>query len=230
MIKTKNVLVVDDDLDIINMLDLILRKAGYGFHFATNGQDGIQACAQNTPDIILLDVMMPEMDGVEVLATLRQITQVPVIMVTAVGQEDTVVQSFDLGADDYVIKPFSPKVLVARIEAILNRVERQLNLPSIELVCNGLKIHLVEKTVTFQGSNIDVTPLEYDLLSYMIQRKGLNIAKAELFQEVWGYDMPEDDLNIVEVAIRRLRKKIEPVPSKPRYILTVRGFGYRLCE
>jgi DNA-binding response OmpR family regulator len=224
------ILFADDDADIKELVGLILQKEGMSVCFADNGLKAIDTWRKNTFDLIVLDIMMPVMDGLEACRRIRRVSDIPIIMLTSLGQEQDVVMGFEVGADDYIIKPFRPRELIARIQAVHNRFSKFKEIERRRLAFKNLVLDLDARQVIFWGRNIEVTRLEFQLLQYLIQNAGVVISKDDLLQNVWGYDRSIEDTNLIEAAIRRLRKKLETDPSRPRFIQTVWGTGYRLGD
>lgn len=224
------ILFADDDADIKELVGLILQKEGMSVTFADNGLKAIDTWRKNTFDLIVLDIMMPVMDGLEACRRIRRVSDIPIIMLTSLGQEQDVVMGFEVGADDYIIKPFRPRELIARIQAVHNRFSKLKEIERRRLAFKNLVLDLDARQVIFWGRNIEVTRLEFQLLQYLIQNAGVVISKDDLLQNVWGYDRSIEDTNLIEAAIRRLRKKLESDPSRPRFIQTVWGTGYRLGD
>ncbi len=228
------ILFVDDDTDIRELIRIVLPRAGFSVLLAENGLQALEMYSRNQVGLVILDIMMPNMDGLEVCRRIRQVADTPIILLTARGQEEDVVEGFEAGADDYIVKPVRPKELVARIQAILNRVERQREETPHNLIYKHLTLDLDARRVTYYGKNIPVTPLEFQLLQYLIERQGSVLSKEDLLHNVWGYAKAADDINLdmnlIEAAIKRLRKKIESDPSRPQYIQTVWGTGYRMGD
>lgn len=229
-----HILFVDDDTDIRELIRIVLHRSGFNVLSAENGVQALEMYSRNQVGLVILDIMMPNMDGLEVCRRIRQVADTPIILLTARGQEEDVVEGFEAGADDYIVKPVRPKELVARIQAILNRVERLREETPHHLMYKHLALDLDARRVTYYGKNIPVTPLEFQLLQYLIERQGSVLSKEDLLHNVWGYAKAADDINLdmnlIEAAIKRLRKKIESDPSRPQYIQTVWGTGYRMGD
>ncbi|MFQ5855804.1 MAG: response regulator transcription factor [Anaerolineae bacterium] len=221
------ILVIDDDTTLLNLLRQSLSKAGYDVITATNGLNGLQKMYEERPDLIILDVMMPRMDGWETCQRIREMSQVPIIMLTAKDEEANKIKGFDYGVDDYVTKPFSFAELTARVGAVLHRTRQRppLRKPAIYRV-DDLMIDLENRRVTKDGDVLDLTPTEYRLLATLVENAGRVLSHEQLLSDVWG---PEyvDDTGYVKRYIWYLRQKLEDDPSHPKYILTERGFGYR---
>jgi DNA-binding response OmpR family regulator len=221
------VLLVDDDSTLLNLLGRFLREQRFEVFEAANGTIGIRLAHQERPDLILLDVMLPGMDGWETCARLREMSNVPIIMLTAKATEADKLRGFRLGVDDYVTKPFSFAELAARIQAVLARAESVNRKGPGEFAYGGITLDMERYQAALDGRNLELTPTEFRLLEALVRRAGKVAMDSELIQEVWGAYRP-DDTGLVRRYILMLRKKIETDPSKPVRILTVRGFGYRL--
>lgn len=221
------ILVIDDDATLLNLLQQSLGRAGYDVITATNGLNGLQKMYEEHPDLIILDVMMPRMDGWETCRRIREMSQVPIIMLTAKDEEADKIKGFDYGVDDYVTKPFSFAELTARVAAVLHRTRQRPphRRPAIYHV-DDLVIDLENRRVTKNGDVLDLTPTEYRLLATLVENAGRVLSHEQLLSDVWG---PEyvDDTGYVKRYIWYLRQKLEDDPSHPKYILTERGFGYR---
>lgn len=224
------ILVADDNPETRELIGLVLKDAGMEVIFAENGSELLVRWRSNQVDLIILDVMMPVMDGFEACRRIRRVSDIPIIFLTARDQEREVVNGFEIGADDYIVKPFRPAEFVARIQAILSRLERQRADSGRRLFFDNLVLDLDARKVVARGKTIEVTPLEFQLLQYLMQNIGVVISKENLLQNVWGYAEAAGDMNLIEAAIRRLRRKLELDPSEPEYIHTVWGAGYRFGE
>lgn len=224
------ILVADDNPETRELIGLVLKDARMEVIFAENGSELLVRWRSNQVDLIILDVMMPVMDGFEACRRIRRASDIPIIFLTARDQEREVVNGFEIGADDYIVKPFRPAEFVARIQAILNRLERQRADSGRRLFFDNLVLDLDARKVVARGKTIEVTPLEFQLLQYLMQNIGVVISKENLLQNVWGYAEAAGDMNLIEAAIRRLRRKLELDPSEPEYIHTVWGAGYRFGE
>ncbi|HHX65333.1 MAG TPA: response regulator transcription factor [Chloroflexi bacterium] len=222
-------LLVDDDATLIKALEIYLSRAGYEIHSAANGVEGLRKLFDLRPDLVVLDVMMPQLDGWETCQRIRDMSTVPIIMLTARGQESERVKGLELGADDYVAKPFSLKELEARIEAILRRTRgsESMQRPKVLYMSDGLVIDSEAWEVRRKGERIELTSTEARLLFYLAENAGRVLSHRQILTEVWG---PEyiDNLDYTKLFVWRLRQKIEDDPSRPRYILTERGIGYRM--
>ncbi|MGK7916453.1 MAG: response regulator transcription factor RpaB [Prochloraceae cyanobacterium] len=226
----KKILVVDDEASIRRILKTRLSMIGYEIATAADGKEALEKFPHIQPDLVVLDVMMPKLDGYGVCEQLRQKSDLPIIMLTALGDIADRITGLELGADDYVVKPFSPKELEARIRSILRRVEKKdaSRLPSSGIIHIGsLKIDTNKRQVYKQNERIRSTRMEFSLLEGLVNRSGEPISRKELLKEVWGYrSQHTSDTQVVNVHISRLRTKLENDPSHPELILTVRGSGY----
>jgi two-component system KDP operon response regulator KdpE len=220
------VLVVDDDKTLVRLMREALSKAEFDVITASNGIDALQELYAKQPDLILLDVMMPRMDGWETAQRVRQMSQIPIIMLTAKDEEGDKLKGFAAGVDDYVTKPFSFAEIVVRVQAVLNRA-RQVppDHKSKRFASGALVIDTDSRRVTKDGKVIDLTPTEYRLLATLAENSGRVLSHEQLLNKVWGYEFGEDT-GYVKRYIWYLRRKIEDDPRKPEYILTERGFGY----
>ena len=217
------VLVVDDDAALAEMLGIVLRGEGFDPVFCADGARAVAAFRESDPDVILLDLMLPGMDGVDICKEIRKESGVPIVMLTARSDTQDVVRGLESGADDYVVKPFKPKELVARIRARVRRREEQQ--PGT-LSIGDLQIDVAGHQVRRGGVPLTLTPLEFDLLACLARRPGQVLTRESLLQEVWGYRHAADT-RLVNVHVQRLRAKIERDPERPEIVLTVRGVGYK---
>ena len=217
------VLVVDDDAALSEMLGIVLRGEGFEPMFCADGAQAVQAFRDSRPDIVLLDLMLPGMDGIDICRIIRQESGVPIVMLTARGDTVDVVVGLEAGADDYIVKPFKSKELVARIRA---RVRRHEDVSNSHLAIGDLTIDVNAHTVTRGGLPLALTPLEFDLLVCLAKKPGQVFTREVLLQEVWGYRHAADT-RLVNVHVQRLRAKIEYDPDQPEVVLTVRGVGYK---
>jgi len=221
-------LVVDDERPIADILKFTLEKEGYQVICAYDGEEAIEMVHAEKPDLILLDLMLPGRDGMDVCKTVRQSYEMPIIMLTAKDSELDKVLGLEFGADDYVTKPFSARELAARIKAHLRRQKPRSEEPVRHSIrVNDLEIDVDSYTVTKQGEVLDVTYREFELLLYLARHQGQVMTRDHLLQAVWGYDY-FGDARTVDVTVRRLREKIEDDPSQPKYIITRRGLGYTM--
>ncbi|GEN31206.1 two-component system response regulator VicR [Cerasibacillus quisquiliarum] len=223
----QKILVVDDEQPIADILKFNLEKEGYDVVCAYDGDEAIQMAKDEKPDLILLDIMLPNKDGNEVCREIRKTQSMPIIMLTAKDAEIDKVLGLELGADDYVTKPFSNRELIARVKANLRR---QAHVPNTEeenndIEIGNLMIHLDAYTVTRDGEEIELTHREFELLHYLARHVGQVMTREHLLETVWGYDY-FGDVRTVDVTVRRLREKIEEDPSEPTWIITRRGVGY----
>ncbi|MFC9886945.1 response regulator transcription factor [Streptomyces pilosus] len=219
------VLVVDDDPTVAEIVAGYLDRAGYVVDRAGDGPEALDRAAANRPDLVVLDLMLPGMDGLEVCRRMRGHGPVPVIMLTARGDEDDRILGLEVGADDYVTKPFSPRELVLRVESVLRRTRRVPGAASGLLRAAGLSLDPASRRATKHGDELALTVREFDLLAYFLGHPGRAYGRDELMREVWGWDF--GDLSTVTVHVRRLRGKVEDDPARPRLIRTVWGVGYR---
>ncbi len=219
-------LVIDDDKTLLRLLQEALSKAGYQVILTSNGIDGLQELYARQPDLVLLDVMMPRMDGWETLSRIRQISRVPVIMLTAKDSEQDKVRGFNLGVDDYVTKPFSFAELVARAGAVLRRARATAPATKNKRYSSGdLVLDVDAHRVTKAGKLVELTPTEFRLLETLAEHAGRVLTHEQLLEKVWGYDAGEDT-GYIKRYIWYLRQKLEDDPTNPQHILTERGFGY----
>lgn len=224
-IMDRTVLVVDDDRKIVDLVSLYLKKEGYRVLVAYDGQEALDVARRKQPDLIVLDLLLPEIDGIDVCRILRSESWVPIIMLTARSTDEDKIQGLQLGADDYVTKPFNPRELVARVRTVLRRVapeeERGNDMRFGDLVISPLR-----HEVLVRGQAVNLTPTEFRLLVTLAREPGRAFTRSELLDRVFGYDY-EGMERTVDVHIMNLRRKIEPEPGKPRYIISVPGVGYR---
>lgn len=225
----RRILVVDDEERMVRFIRMNLEHDGYQVMEALNGRQAIDKL-RDTPDLILLDVMMPDLDGFDVLETVRQVSTVPVIMLTAKGEEDDRVRGLELGADDYITKPFSPRELVSRVKAVLRRTEGATgSMHGLIEVDERLRIDFDRREIWLEGKLVKLRPTEYRLLYHLVQNAGWVVSHDQLLQKVWGYEY-RDEPHYVRLYINYLRQKLEKDPSDPHYILTERGVGYRFVD
>ncbi|MFF9815133.1 response regulator transcription factor [Streptomyces sp. NPDC014006] len=217
------VLVVDDDPTVAEVVAGYLARAGCTVDRAEDGPTALEQAARNRPDLVVLDLMLPGMDGLDVCRRIRESAPVPVIMLTARGDEDDRILGLEVGADDYVTKPFSPRELVLRVQSVLRRTRPG---PATQpLAAGGLTLDPASRRVTRNGVELALTLREFDLLAFFLQHPGRACSREDLMREVWGWDF--GDLSTVTVHVRRLRAKVEDDPARPRLIQTVWGVGYR---
>ena len=217
------IMVVDDDQDLAEMLGIVLNGAGYEVDLVGRGDEVMPIFTAQNPDLILLDVMLPGLSGVEVCKLIREKSMVPIVMLSAKGDKQDVVAGLEAGADDYMIKPFDPSELVARMKVRLRRSTAEV---SSDLQIGNIKIDQIEHSIIRDGQIIALTRLEFDLLVALAKEPGRVFSREALLSEVWGY-RPATDTRLVNVHIQRLRSKVELDPENPTIILTVRGVGYK---
>ena len=215
------ILIVEDELRIRFLLRDYLMKENFNVFEASDGEEGLIAFSNQKIDLVILDIMMPKMDGITMLEKLREVSTVPVILLTAKGEEEDKLQGYDYGADDYITKPFSPKVLIAKVKALLKRTRD--NLDSSYQEFNGLTINKLSHEVKVDGTEILLSPKEYELLVYLITNEGIALSRDNILDNVWGLDY-YGDIRTVDTNIKRLREKLL---SKSNCIVTVRGSGYK---
>lgn len=224
------ILVVDDEARMRRFVRMNLELEGYRVSEAADGLEALDKVREELPALVVLDVAMPRMDGFESLQYIRQISDVPVIMLTVKAEEEDRVRGLDLGADDYVTKPFSPRELASRIRAVLRRVESSTaETGELLVVDDGLSIDFARREVIARGERIRLRPTEYRLLYHLVENAGWIVPHETLVRKVWGPEY-EDDKQLLRLYVTYLRKKIEPDLSNPRYILTERGIGYRFMD
>lgn len=225
----RKILIVDDEKNIADIIAFNLKKEGYQVIQAADGEEGVRKALEENPDLILLDIMMPKMDGYEACKKIREKKNTPIIMLTARAEELDKVLGLELGADDYVTKPFGVRELMARVKANLRktviREEVVEEKPAAEGNFGRLDINAERYEVRKDGKSLDLTLREFELLKFLSERKGQVFSRETLLEKVWGYEY-YGDVRTVDVTIRRLREKIEDAPGKPVYILTKRGVGY----
>jgi len=222
------VLIVDDEKPIVTLLTFNIEKAGFDTDVAYDGMEAIKKAENNSYDLIILDVMLPKMDGMDVCKYLRENKiDTPILMLTAKGGELDKVLGLELGADDYLTKPFSPREVIARIKAILRRVNRSNPTTVQSIQIKDLIIFPEKYEVEFHGKQIDFTRIEFELLLYLARHQGIALSRDQLLREIWNYEFA-GDTRIVDVHISRLREKIESDTRNPKYIKTIHGLGYKM--
>ncbi|GAC1343969.1 MAG: response regulator transcription factor [Ktedonobacteraceae bacterium] len=238
----RKILVVDDEAVLVETIAYNLEQAGYQVITASDGASALQAAQREIPDLIILDIMLPEMDGLEVCRQLRResnTSTTPIMMLTARGDEIDKVVGLEVGADDYVTKPFGRRELLARVRALLRRAEymptsgehftsetsNEVPKPNRELVAGPLRIDLAGRRVNCRGQELELQPKQFELLTYLVRNRGTVLTRDQLLHNVWGYDYA-GDTRTVDVHVRWLREKLEEDPANPRLIQTVRGVGY----
>ncbi|MCL4533838.1 MAG: response regulator transcription factor [Bacteroidetes bacterium] len=220
------VLVVDDDEALVKALLLALQDEGYRSVGATSGREALRQVYEHHPDLIILDLMMPDMDGYETCRRVRDVSNVPILMLTAKTSEEDMIKGLDSGADDYVVKPFGVKALLARVQALLRRAEfPSTDRVTTKLVNGDLEMDLVLRRVTIGGKHVKLTPTEFRLLSCLMQRPGETVSHKDLLTRVWGPEYQEES-QYLKLYIGYLRRKVEPDPKRPARIISERGFGY----
>jgi len=227
--KTK-LLIIEDDADLVKALELYFSRAGYEVVTAANGLEGLQVLYKERPDIVILDIAMPKLDGWEVCRRIRELSQVPIVILTARVQEDERVKGLKLGADDYVVKPFSLKELDARLEAVLRRARAARPMKEGVIFANNeLVIDSDRLIVTREGRHVELTPTELRLLLFLAENEGRVLTHKQILEKIWGAEYV-DDVDYVKLFVYRLRRKIESDAENPRYILSERGIGYRFVN
>lgn len=228
--RGRRILVVDDEERMVRFIRLNLEHDGFRVSEAYRGIQALNLMRSELPDLILLDVMMPDIDGFEALKIIREISSVPVIMLTAKGEEEDRIRGLELGADDYITKPFSPRELVSRVRAVLRRTESASGRTHGPIeVDERLKLDFDRHEVWVEDQLVQLRPTEYRLLYHLVQNAGWVISHEQLLAKVWGYEY-RDEPHYVRLYINYLRKKLEKEPSNPKYILTERGVGYRFID
>ena len=228
----KKILVVDDEKSIVDILVFNLFKEGYQTVEAYDGTTGLQMALAENPDLILLDLMLPGMDGFEVCRSLRdQGCAIPIIMLTAREEEANKVLGLELGADDYITKPFSVRELMARVKANIRRNDMQAgHAPTVKVGQERITVDTKSMTIAKDGATLELTQREYELVRVLYANKGQVLSREALMEQVWNYEGYVGDVRAVDVAVRRLREKIEDDPAEPRFIITRRGLGYTFGE
>jgi two-component system KDP operon response regulator KdpE len=224
----ERILVVDDDPVLLQVIETSLKQGQYEVTVALNGEDGLRLLSATKPHLVVLDIMMPNIDGWEMCSRIRKVSTIPIIMLTALGSQADIVRGLNVGADDYLVKPFHKDELLARVSAVLRRA----NMPPpsakapLRFGDGELVIDPVDRQVILAGQHIELTPTEFDLLLFMAHRPGRILSTESIFENVWSYDS-DANLESVKWYMWRLRQKIEQKPSSPKYIVTERGVGYR---
>jgi two-component system, OmpR family, KDP operon response regulator KdpE len=222
----RRILVCDDEPQILRALRVILRDAGFEVITAASAEEALDRSAVHPPDAAIVDLVLPDRDGIEVTRSIREWSEMPILVLSAVGEEAEKIRALDAGADDYVTKPFGPGELVARLNAVLRRAAGDRDEPRI--VVDGLELDLAAHSVALAGRPIHLTPTEYELLRTLVRGRGRLMTHSTLLREVWG-PAYEDDTQLLRAHVANLRRKIEPEPSKPRYVTTDPGIGYRFA-
>lgn len=227
--KGKRILVVDDEPRMIGFIRMNLELESHQVFEARNGIEALDVIRTQLPDLVLLDVMMPELDGFETLRMLREFSDIPVIMLTAKGEESDKVTGLELGADDYITKPFGTRELTSRIKAIFRRLEKPTTDQAVLRIDDRLSIDFNRREVIVAGEPVKLRPTEYRLLYHLIRNAGWTVPHDQILQKVWGYEY-RDEAHYVRLYVNYLREKIEADPSNPQYIMTERGVGYRFVD
>ncbi|HHR85946.1 response regulator transcription factor [Candidatus Bipolaricaulota bacterium] len=224
----KRILIVDDEEMIVRTVKAYLDQEGFKTYTAYDGEGALRAFNEKGPDLIVLDLMLPKLSGIEVTKKIRATSTVPIIMLTAKASEADRVVGLELGADDYVVKPFSPRELVARVRAVLRRIDGETG-ASDRIVSGKLEIDLRSREVLVDGESVELTPTEFDLLAYLARHPGQVFTRLQLLREVQGYTY-DAFARTIDTHVKNLRHKIEKDPKGPKYILTVHGVGYRFTR
>jgi len=224
----KTILIIEDDLSIQNFLRLALKTKGYKPIISDKGLSGISIFMSNNPDAILLDLGLPDIDGIQVLNQIRQLSDIPIIIISARGQEREKVNALDLGADDYITKPFNIEELLARIRVAIRRYKPQDN-KNTEFIIDNLKIDFDKRRVYVKGEEVHFTPIEYKMLLLLVNNRGKVLTHKFIQNEIWGYPA-SDDFQTLRVFMATIRRKLEDDTTKPRYIMTEVGVGYRFSD
>jgi len=227
MSQGPRVLVVDDEPQIVRGLRVVLRNAGFEVDAAGTKEEALDALSHRPPDAVLLDLVLPDGSGVDVCRQVREWSRVPIVVVSAVGDEREKVRALDAGADDYVTKPFGSQELAARLRAVLRRASDSGSEPAIEI--GDLVIDLADRRVSRGGEQIHLTPIEFDLLRVLAQNRGRLVTHRQLLHEVWGPSYG-DETHYLRVHVAHIRRKLEVDPARPRYLITEPGVGYRLYD
>ena len=222
------ILVVDDEPDIRNVLRLLLTSRGYSVEEAANGREALEQVQKNAYDLIILDIMMPEMNGVDACAALREISSAPVLFLTAKDQDADKQEAFHSGGDDYLVKPFSNQELFLRVEALVRRSRIYKGKGEAPTLISSLEVNRERGTVSKRGEPIDVTKTEFELLMFLIENRGVPVSTRSLYENVWKEKYLPSSANTVMVHILKLRKKLEDDPSNPKLIRTIWGKGYQI--
>jgi DNA-binding response OmpR family regulator len=225
----RTILVVEDEMKIARVVRDYLAQAGYEVLVAGDGDSAIAAARGSKPDLIVLDLGLPRRDGLDVTRELRRTSNVPIVMLTARGDEAERIVGLELGADDYVVKPFSPKELVARVRAVLRRLDTAGAGPAEIVRVGGLEVDVPRMRVSVAGRPVDLTPTEFQLLVTLARQPGRVFTRAQLLDAVHGVAV-ESYERAIDAHVKNIRKKIEPTPGRPRYVLTVHGVGYRFAD
>ncbi len=225
------ILLADDDRDLIDLLRYAFQRDGHSVVMAFDGEAALRMIQSESPDLVVLDLMMPKRDGMQVLKELRRSKNVPVIMLTALGDEDHVVDALQLGADDYLVKPFRPRELRARAQALLRRSRDPLtsSKPAQPIEVGDVALDPGTRQVSVQGRPAQLSRTEFSLLHYLMLNRNVIVSPSDIIANVWGYEADEND-QVVKVTVSRLRRKLETDPSNPQYIVNVPGVGYKFHD
>lgn len=227
---TYKILIIEDDKKIVNFMSMALRAKGYHIIAASNGNEGILSFCTENPDILLLDLGLPDMDGMQIIGQIREVSEIPIIVVSAREQDQDKIHALDIGANDYVTKPFSMGELLARIRVMERLLEKETsNLPEKVYKNKYLTVDIEKHKILVDDTEIHLTPIEYKLLVLLIYNRGKVVTHSQISKEVWGYGETGDSKSI-RVFMASLRRKIEKDPSNPKFILTEIGIGYRFTE
>jgi DNA-binding response OmpR family regulator len=227
--RAVRILVVDDDDNVRRLVSAYLEREGYYVIQAADGAAALRAVEVSAPDLVVLDLMLPGIGGLQVARRISAARELPILMLTARGDEDDVLRGFEAGADDYLVKPFSPRVLVARVRAILRRVGLEGEEREGAVQQGGLWLDPRTREVTVDATPVDLTALEFDLLRALVDHPGWVYSREQLLEQVWGYDYLGDS-RVIDVHVANLRKKLGDDPADPRFIRTVRGVGYKFLH
>ncbi len=226
----ERILIVEDELPMAQAIAYALKREGYQVRIASDGQEGLRLALTEKPDLVILDLMLPKLDGWEVCRTLRAKSKVPILILTARGEEHDKVLGLELGADDYIVKPFSMRELIARVRALLRRAKMSMVGEEPEVLQSGnLTLYVAEHRVELNGKELPLAPREFALLKVLMLNKGRVLSREQLLELAWGQSEFIDQ-HTVDVHVHWLREKIEPDPKNPRRIVTVRGVGYRFVK
>ena len=222
----KKILVIDDDAMLVRLIEHNLSQIEVEVLKAYSGYEGISLVHTQQPDLVILDIVLPDIDGWEVLQRIRQISSVPILMLTVKENEEDIVLALDHGADDYCTKPIGMKELTARVQAIFRRAELYESRKQAEFADNFLRINLTEQRVFKDGTEVRLTPMEFNLLHYLLTRAGHFVKPREILSQIWGQEYV-DDVDLLRTCVWQLRRKLEPNPAHPKYIINRPGFGYQ---
>ena len=225
----RSILIVEDEMKIASLVRDYLEHAGFEVTVTGDGDAALAAARGHRPDLVVLDLGLPRRDGLDVARELRRTSSVPIVMLTARGEESDRIVGLELGADDYVVKPFSPKELVARVRAVLRRTDPATGEKAEHLRVASLEVDLAKMRVTVDGKAVDLTPTEFELLTTLVREPGRVFTRGQLLDAIHGVAI-ESYERAIDAHVKNVRKKLEPEPGKPRYVLTVHGVGYRFAD